>query len=192
MNIRNARPEDAPALARLIDIAGEGIPSWLWSRSAESGQTAEQVGCERAAREEGGFSYRNARVCVDTSGHIIGMLLSYRQPDPYELPDLAELPAVVRPLVELEAAAPGTWYVNALATFPESRGLGAGTRLMGLAESMAREAGAPGLSLIVAEENAGAKRLYERLGYRVTARAPIVPWPGAAHGGDWLLMVRPL
>lgn len=192
MNIRNARPDDAPALARLIDIAGEGLPSWLWSRSAEPGQTAEQVGCERAAREEGGFSYRNARICVDTSGHIIGMLLSYRQPDPYELPDLAELPAVVRPLVELEAAAPGTWYVNALATFPESRGLGAGTRLMGLAESMAHEAGVAGLSLIVAEENAGAKRLYQRLGYRVEARAPIVPWPGAAHGGDWLLMVRPL
>jgi ribosomal protein S18 acetylase RimI-like enzyme len=192
MNIRKARPDDAPALARLIDIAGEGIPSWLWSRSAEPGQSAEQVGCERAARAEGGFSYRNARVCVDTTGHIVGMLLSYRQPDPYELPDLAELPAVVRPLVELEAAAPGTWYVNALATFPESRGLGAGTRLMGLAESMAREAGVPGLSLIVAEENAGAKRLYERLGYRVEARAPIVPWPGAAHGGDWLLMVRAL
>lgn len=192
MNIRNARPDDALALARLIDMAGEGIPSWLWSRSAEPGQSAEQVGCERAAREEGGFSYRNARVCVDTAGYIVGILLSYRQPDPYDLPDLAELPAVVRPLVELEAAAPGTWYVNALATFPESRGLGAGTRLMGLAESMAREARAPALSLIVAEENAGAKRLYERLGYRVEARAPLVPWPGTAHGGDWLLMVRPL
>lgn len=192
MNIRDARPDDAPALARLIDFAGEGIPAWLWSQSAAPGQTAEQVGCERAAREEGGFSYRNASVCVEPSGAVAGMLLSYRQPDPYDLPDLEELPAVVRPLVELEAAAPGTWYVNAVAAFPEFRGRGVGTRLMQLAESLARGAGAPGVSLIVAEENRGAKRLYDRLDYRVTARAPVVPWPGAVHGGDWLLMVREL
>ena len=59
MNIRDARPDDAPALATLIDYAGEGIPGWLWSQSAAPGQTAEQVGCERAAREEG-VEYKDA------------------------------------------------------------------------------------------------------------------------------------
>ncbi|HMO69118.1 MAG TPA: DUF6505 family protein [Novosphingobium sp.] len=39
-DIRPARKSDAPVLARLIDIAGEGIPSYLWARAAEPGEWA--------------------------------------------------------------------------------------------------------------------------------------------------------
>jgi hypothetical protein len=37
--LREATPADAPALARLIDIAGEGVPNWLWTQMADGGQT---------------------------------------------------------------------------------------------------------------------------------------------------------
>ena len=36
------------------------------------------------------------------------------------------------PLQELENLAPGTWYVNVLAVHPPFRGLGLGTKLLGL------------------------------------------------------------
>jgi ribosomal protein S18 acetylase RimI-like enzyme len=188
--IRRATKHDAAALARLVDLAGEGLPSWLWARSAEEGEDAFEVGRRRAAREEGGFSYRNAHV-IEADGQVAGMLLGYRLPEPYEVGDLSDLPEVVRPLVELEAQAPGSWYVNAVAVFDAFRGQGYGTRLMDLAERLARDSGAGELSLIVAEHNDGARRLYERLGYEVLARRPGSSADGFSHEGDWVLMAKP-
>lgn len=187
--IRKATRRDAAALARLVDLAGEGLPSWLWARSAEEGEDAFEVGQRRAAREEGGFSYRNAHV-IEVDGQVAGMLLGYRLPDPYEVGDLSDLPEVVRPLVELEAQAPGSWYVNAVAVFEAFRGRGYGTQLMDLAERLARGSGADQLSLIVAEQNDGARRLYERLGFEVCARRPGSSEAGFSHEGDWLLMTN--
>ena len=43
----------------------------------------------------------------------------------------------MRPLVLLEAKAPGSWYVNVLATFPEFRRQGIGVQLLAVAERKA-------------------------------------------------------
>jgi len=191
MNLRSARKSDAAALAILVDIAGEGMPSYMWSRMREPGQSAFEVGRARAAREQGGFSYRNATV-GEIDGEVAACLVDYRLDDPYDTGDLTELPEMVRPLVELEAKAPGSWYVNVLAAFPEFRGHGLGGRLLARAEERGRAQGARSASVIVASENEGAARLYARTGYREIARAPVVDFPGCAHGGDWVLMVKPI
>jgi ribosomal protein S18 acetylase RimI-like enzyme len=188
-NLRPARKDDARALAQLIDIAGEGFAKYLWSQSAQAGESALDVGIRRAQREDGGFSYRNALV-AETGGEVAGLLLGYRLADPYDTGDLAALPEMVRPLVELESLAPGSWYVNALAAFPEHRSRGLGTSLLNEADRLSRAANAKSVSLIVAEENAGAMRLYRRTGYRESARRPLVPIPGLDHGGDWVLMTK--
>jgi ribosomal protein S18 acetylase RimI-like enzyme len=167
------------------------MPSYIWSRMRESGQSAFEVGRARAAREEGGFSYRNATV-AEVDGEVAAMLVDYRLDDPYDTGDLSALPDVVRPLIELEAKAPGSWYVNVLAVFPEFRSHGIGARLLAFSEQRARAQGATSMSIIVASENAGAIRLYARSGYRENARAPAVQFPGCAHGGDWVLLVKPV
>jgi ribosomal protein S18 acetylase RimI-like enzyme len=190
-SLRPARKEDARALAQLIDIAGEGFGTYLWSQAAGPGENALDVGMRRAQRDEGGFSYRNAIVAL-SGGEIAGLLLGYRLADPYDTGDLDRLPELIRPLVELESIAPASWYVNALAAFPEFRGKGLGTRLLGEAEQIARKVKAPALSIIVAEANEGAKRLYLRCGYVETARRRLVPFPGLPHGGDWLLLTKPI
>ena len=187
--LRAAGKSDAAALARLIDIAGEGLPTHLWSTAAGEGETALDVGARRAEREEGGFSYRRAHV-AEVDGAVAAMLLGYRQPDPYETGDLAALPEVIRPLVELEVQAPGSWYVNALAVLPAFHGRGLGTRLLALADDLARDSGADRLSIIVAGENAGAMALYRRTGFAVEAHRPLVGFPGCPYGGDWVLMVK--
>jgi ribosomal protein S18 acetylase RimI-like enzyme len=189
--LRPARKDDARSLALLIDIAGEGFGQYLWAQSAGPGEEPLGVGMKRARREEGGFSYRNATL-AEIDGRVAGLLLGYRLNDPYDTGGLGSLPAMIRPLVELESCAPGSWYINALAAFPEYRGRGLGTFLLNEADRRARAAGAKSVSLIVAEENAGAVRLYRRIGYLEAARRRLVPFPGLGHAGDWVLMVRPL
>jgi len=188
--LQPARKDDARALALLIDIAGEGFGTYLWSQSARPGESALDVGMKRAQREEGGFSYRNATL-AEVDGEVAGLLLGYRLADPYDTGSLDVLPPIIRPLVELESCAPGSWYVNALAAFPEYRNRGLGKYLLNEADRLTRAAGAKATSLIVAEENAGAMRLYLRNGYREAARRLLVPFPGLGHGGDWVLMVKP-
>jgi len=188
---RAATKADAAALAVLGDIAGEGLPAHLWSTLREPGQSILEIGRERAAREEGGFSYRNA-IVAELDGDVAAGLVGYCLDDPYDLPDLDDVPEVVRPLVKLEAKAPGSWYVNVLATFPEFRRLGLARKLLDLAETKALEAGASSLSVIVAGENERAVRLYASADYGPLASEPVLMFPGCPHGGHWVLMVKSL
>ena len=189
---RPARKADAAALAVLVDIAGEGMPAFMWSMLAAPGQSLLELGRERAQREAGGFSYRNS-IVAEIDGEVAASLVGYRLDDPYDLEaSLAETPEIVRPLVRLEAQAPGSWYVNVLATFPEFRRQGIAARLLEIAAQKARAQGAPSLSVIVASWNAPAARLYASAGYAGLARETALPFPGCPHQGDWVLLVRPL
>ncbi len=189
--LRPATKADAAALAVLVDIAGEGLPAYLWSTLKAPGQSMFEIGRERAAREEGGFSYRNT-VLAEIDGEIAACLVGYRLDDPYDLGDVDALPELVRPLVKLEARVPGSWYVNVLATFPEFRRRGLAHQLLDLGETNARQSGAAALSVIVAGENERAARLYASCGYGPVASEPVVLFPGCPHGGDWLLMAKAL
>ncbi|MCF7821482.1 MAG: GNAT family N-acetyltransferase [Mariprofundaceae bacterium] len=191
MTIRDAVKEDAGALAYLLNLAGEGIPEYLWGGMAEGDESALDAGRRRAARDEGAFSYTNARACVE-DGIVLGAIISYRQPDPYPLDDLDEYPEIVQPLVRLEARSPGSWYINAIATFETHRGKGVARRLIADAEEQARLAGSTQMSLIVASENVNAKRLYEHIGFNTVESLPVTPYPGCLHGGDWVLMTKDL
>ena len=189
---RPATLADASALAVLVDIAGEGMPAYMWSTLAAPGQSLLELGRERAQREAGGFSYRNS-IVAEVGGEVAASLVGYRLDDPYDLAgSLAETPDIVRPLVRLEAKAPGSWYVNVLATFPEFRRRGIGARLLAIAEQKGREEGAPSLSVIVGGWNESAARLYQSAGYSALASEPAILFPGCPHQGDWVLMVRSL
>jgi ribosomal protein S18 acetylase RimI-like enzyme len=191
VKIQSAVKENAAELAYLINLAGEGIPEYLWSEMAEKGQDPMEVGRLRALREEGGFSYKNAITCVE-NGSLQGMIISYKQPDPYVVEEIEEYPEIVKPLVLLEAKAPGSWYINGIATFEKYRGKGIARKLLSDAEERAISAACSEMSLIVASENARAKTLYEYIGYESVSSLPVVRYPGCLHGGEWLLMVKRL
>jgi len=191
MKIRDATVSDVEHLAFLINLAGEGLPMFLWCDMAEAGQDPLTIGALRAAREEGSFSYRNAKI-LEIDDSVAGMLLSYALPDPYDTEALHDCPAVVRPLLELEANAPGSWYINAIATYEQFRGRGVASTLMSACEDDARAANVSTLSLIVASENRLAHSLYRKLGYREVDSRPLIDFPGGPHGGNWLLMTTGL
>jgi ribosomal protein S18 acetylase RimI-like enzyme len=187
---RRATPDDARALAELVDLAGDGLPSYLWARMAEPGESPLQVGERRARRDEGSFSWRNA-ILREEDDTLIGALIGYPLPDRPEPVDPG-LPAMFVPLQELENAAPGSWYVNVLAVYPQHHGHGHGTGLLALALRLARAAGSRGLSIIVSNANAGAVRLYERCGYRHAGERPMVKEGWVNPGTAWLLLTKPL
>ena len=191
MTIREAHKSDAAELAKLIDYAGEGLPFYLWRQMAAPGEDPWEIGRQRAARDTGGFSYRNS-VVAEVDGKVVGALVGYPVADEPEAIDPDSTPPMFVPLRELENLAPGTWYVNSVAVFPEARGLGLGSALMRCAERTASDLGLRGISLIVSDANDGARRLYERLGYRETGSRPMVKEQWQNPGENWVLMIREL
>ncbi|MBP7001607.1 GNAT family N-acetyltransferase [Amaricoccus sp.] len=184
--IRAARREDAPDLARLFDIAGEGLPSHFWSGMAGPGEAPLEVGTRRAARDAGTFSWRNGAMATiggATAGALVGYRIAAAEP-------VEEAPPIFRPLQALENRAVGAWYVNILAAYPAFRRRGVATALLG--EAARRDGGRGGLALIVADGNAAALRAYEAFGFAAVSAEPIVTEPGwTSRSGCWLLMRRP-
>ena len=188
--IRAARKADVSEMVALIDCAGYGMPLWIWKGMQTDEASALEVGRKRAMRNEGSFSYRNAHILEDM-GNVMGMLIGYPIEDPYEMGDMEKTPEAFRPLVELEAQVPGSWYVNVVAVHAEYRGQGLGSRLLGHAEYVANQTRSGCMSIIFESRNLKAYRLYERLGYREAARRPRVSFPGDPTGSEeWILMKK--
>lgn len=186
---RVAIRDDASVLAKLVDIAGEGMPLYVWNQMCGPGESPWDVGRNRAMREHGGFSYRNAIVREEDEG-VVSCLIGYPLEDDQIYTDPADLPKMFVPLQELENQAPGTWYVNVLATFPEYRNRGFGAQLLLLAEQIAQLQNKKGLSVIVSDANPGAIRLYEKCGYQVQTIRPMVKEDWINPGKNWILLIR--
>ena len=186
---RQATARDARAMAELINFAGEGLPLYLWSKMGQPGESAWEIGMQRAQREAGSFSFGNTAL-LEVDGSVAAALVSYALPEQPEAIDYDEMPAMFVPLQELENMASGTWYVNVLAAYPEHRGKGYGAGLLALAEDFAHEAGCRGMSLIVSDTNSGARKLYERSGYALIDSRPMVKEEWENRGENWLLMIK--
>ncbi len=196
--IRAATKDDASDLAYLINLAGDGLPHFIWRGIADIGQTPLEVGAARASRETGAFSYRNAFVIDEPGtepGKVAAMLLGYPQPSIMDAA-IAGVPAPIQPLVQLEALAADSWYVNGLATSPDCQGKGMGSLLLEFAEQLARAANKAQMSLIVASENHFAKRLYQKAGYQIKAQLPVIPYDeidsNKSPMAQWELMIKSL
>ncbi|UCB54023.1 MAG: hypothetical protein JSW45_08645 [Thiotrichales bacterium] len=134
MRIRRATESDVHDLVKLALNAGEGIPAWFWSRSAAEVPSIEDAGAAKLLSKTDNFSCRNARV-AEIDIRIAGMILAYRLPDADNAENLDELPAFIRPLVELEQCVPASFYINMIATYPQYRNRSIGTELMGSVDS---------------------------------------------------------
>jgi ribosomal protein S18 acetylase RimI-like enzyme len=183
---RAASKEDCYELACLFRIASGGVADYMWSRLAPKypGLTPLEIGARRFAREGRKFSYKNC-VVAEQEGAVIGMLFTFPIEEEQEADDEPADP-ILKPYEELEI--PGSFYICALALLPGFRGKGVGTKMLSLAREQAHERGFDSLSLLVFEQNEGAVRLYERNGFEVSGRAPVVPHELIDHTGDVLLM----
>lgn len=181
---RPARKADCPDIAALYRVSSDGVADYIWSKLAEPGEDPLDVGQQRYAREDTAFSYLNCTI-VEHGGRVIGMLVAFpMHVDPAEV----ETDPVLAPYSKLEED--DSYYICGMALVPAYRGRGLGTRLLALAEEQAANKGFGKLSLIVFEQNDGARRLYARHGYNEVARAAIYPHPLIHFTGDAILMVK--
>jgi len=172
MQIREATAADAAHLVRFINMAADDLPLHFWQKTVGPEGDPWALGAERAARESGNFSYRNAWL-AEVEGEVAACLLGYpaeEEPGPIA----PETPAIFVPLLQLEALAPGSWYLNVLATYAPFRGKGLGQALLAHAETVARQGGHGAISLIAADTHHAALRLYAAQGYHEVARRAVV------------------
>lgn len=188
ITLRPATRDEAPTIAAMFRISSEGVADYVWSRLAADypGLSLPEIGARRYARDDTAFSWQNCTI-AEHDCETVGLLHGYVMPASGPA-DLAVADPVLRPYAELEI--PGSFYISALAVTEPWRGLGIGTRLLAAAETKARGAGCPSLSLICFSSNDGARRLYERRGYRIVARRDMVPHPLIHASGDALLMEK--
>ena len=188
--IRPATAQDAALCAELVNYAGEGMPLYLWAKMiAEDPSLGADPWAAGQARQLKKIEAGEIELLALDGGPVAG-LTGYTvgaEPEPIG----ADMPAMFRPLQELENLSLSSWYVNVLATLPEVRGQGCGAALLAHAEDKTRALGLSAISLIVADQNR-ARRLYERVGYREVARRPMVKEDWLCDSAEWVLMVKPL
>ena len=187
VKFRAAKKSDVRTIAQLYSISTDGVADYIWTKLADPGEDIVDVGERRYARKNTAFSYQNC-VVAEVDDSIIGMLVTFaiKAPDSPEV----ETDPVLAPYAKLEEY--DSWYICGVALFESFRGKGLGSRFMSIAERQARDRQFKKLSLIVFEENTGAKRLYDTLGYREVMREAIYPHPLIRCTGDAILMVKNL
>jgi len=189
---RPARKSDASDVALLINVATHGGVARGWAADDEAGEAYDpaEIGRLEVLKDDDTFNWRNATIAEGEGGEIAGMLLGYREPEQSK-PLASDTPAFMVPILELEGAAAGHWFVSMLGVHIRWRSKGIGSKLLGVAADKAGATAAKGLALIVEDVNAGARRLYERHGFSVRTSRPMVRFPGSTGDGrDWLLMVK--
>ncbi len=98
--------------------------------------------------------------------------------------------AILQPFSDLPAG--GTYHVNALSVYPEFCRRGIASSLLSLACEHAKEKEFTEISLYVFAENVGAVVLYEKSGFKVVGREPVVEHPLLRYTGEVFLMVASL
>lgn len=190
MLIREAKASDAADLVRYINMAADDLPLHFWKKSVGPEGDPWAWGRERAMRETGGFSYRNAWL-AEVDGKVAACLLGYPAEDAPGPID-PDTPPIFVPLLELEALAPGSWYLNVLATDAAFRGKGCGSTLLAQAEAVTRASGREVVSLIAADTHHEALRLYCAKGYQEVARRAVVKQDWAVEAREWILFTKTL
>lgn len=187
--IRQATARDADHLTRFVNMASDNLSLHFWKRSVGPTGDPWAYGRDRAARDSGNFSYSNAWL-ADDQGEVAACLLGYPVDDPAPIDE--GTPPIFVPLLELEALAPGSWYLNVLATYEGHRGKGLGSALLAKAEDIAHAAGHRTISLIAEDTHQDALRLYRAKGYQEVARRPVVKGDWQVDASEWILFVKPL
>lgn len=190
LTFRPAGQHDAAHLVLFAEMATRRLTSHLWGHIAAPGQSSLEIGRNIIRNDEPHFThFRNWRVAED-GGNVVGALNGYSIVE--STSPSAPVPKAAVPLNELKALAIGTWYLSAIAVYPEHQGNGHGKALLMEAQSLAQAAGMNHLTLMVGSFNAKAFTLYQDFGFRERNRRPFITFPGSDEHGAWILMIKDL
>jgi len=190
-SLRPATVEDGAAAAELLLSLPDGLAD-VFAR----GEVARRVA--RAAFEGPSTMLSHRRALVAEDGAVVGMVVRFPGPQWAALrrrtaatmlraagvrhgPVLVWRGSILDRLIP--AMPQGAMYVPALSVGPDHRGRGAGSALLGRVIEEAAGLGLRVVALDVGARNAGAIRLYSRMGFDVASEHRIRPrrgWPDLA------------
>ena len=192
MTIRQAAIGDGRHLARFAIMAHGGINEALYDGLVPD-QSIEGV-LEPSYSQSGVTAFYENQWIDEQVGRVAGGMHAFSfdnwendPPDP-RIPE--ERYRILQPFINLPAH--GTYYVNALSTYPEFCRRGIASSLLSLACEHAKEAAFTKISLYVFADNVGALALYEKMGFKVVGREPIIEHPLVRYTGVVFLMVATL
>ncbi|MCV6584177.1 MAG: GNAT family N-acetyltransferase [Marinibacterium sp.] len=186
---RFANPGDAAPLAELANMAGHGLPLHIWTLQARKGRSPWVIGRNRQAH----LARLGQIVVADQGAGPFGAFTHHAiGPRDTPAPCDPQAPALTRPLMELERLLPQSLYLSSIACFPDHRNCGLGTQMLSCAAGLAQDLGHDRLSMIVADINDGARRLYGRLGFEEIGRHDRLDddWDGDITA--WILLSKPI
>lgn len=194
----------AADLAALCDIASHGLNARLWQRAIDEGKSASlfEIGRAMMMVRNHDLSLEHATLAV-TENSVIGAVLGLVRPKDFgECLDVNRDGPELRGILELQAQTQSSWHLSVLAVFREYQGFGFGRALMKEAAKRARAAKQRKMTLIVAQSNTNAVRLYKKSGFSVADQRQSVPSSpgfraqscsdadGVESTETWLLMRR--
>ncbi len=177
ITITDATPEDAPLIGwAIMEAVGDEIVSHL--AAGHSREDVHRLFSTLALRPDSQYYYKNTRVATFPDGTRVGLCISYdggrilelRKSFFQEAEKILGWSVSPAELDRLPGETNGDeFYLDTLATLPAYRGRGIARALIEDARCRSEEAGLP-LGLLVADDNPGARSLYEAVGFRPVGR----------------------
>lgn len=187
--IKRATADDIPHLARFQIMAYGGYNEVLYD-GLVPGQSTESLVQPQFARPNTTPFYENHWVAMH-DGQVAGGIHAFPMEDMAEFPQDPLVPEERHAMVGEylhHLPAPGTYYVHALAVYPEFRRKGIASTLLSLGRKHAAEKGFAECSLYVFAENVRAVALYKKHGFKEAGRYSVTEHPLLYNTGDMLLM----
>lgn len=192
LSLRQPIAEEAPALAELSRAATHGLLDVFYDRLI-AGQDLQHTIIDRRILREGHLaSLPYWAVVAAEDGAVMGGVNAFAfdeadaaVPDPLITPERL---SVFRTLSDLERQAAGSYYINAIATFPTYQKQGVGRMLVDNVIRQATNKPLDRVTLSTFEADAPLFRWYQNLGFTVRDRRPIEPHPLLHNTGNGVLM----
>lgn len=189
ISYRSGRKDDCAVLARLVDIASEGLIEYLFHDLIPN-ITPVQMVAHNLGNETSHYSFKSA-IVAEYNQDLIGVSLSY----PSSFHQITEEMKNFLPEDRLEhfkafysSRVEDSLFVNALCVDEQFRGQGIGTKLISLTKKKAKEIGFNALSLMVLADNTDAQRLYGRCGFIIAEAVELKSHELIPHEGGCFLM----
>lgn len=174
--IRSAKREDGPKIVKLLMVILKDMELPFVKKYGE----AETTKILLKAMEDPTYRYSYTRGIVkEINGEVAGLLFGYKSEDEPTIDDGWQ--RVLRRsgmdiedcLYNGEETFPGEWYLDSISVDPAFRGKGIGAELIEAIPMLAEKEGKSLIGLSVDEVNPDAKRLYERMGFKVVGERMI-------------------
>jgi ribosomal protein S18 acetylase RimI-like enzyme len=179
LTITPAMVDDQDTIIELVETIwlDMALPVYQVLRTNELREVIKQAA---ELDEDSRYAFRRATVARGEDGAVLGVMFGYPAEDESRLDDTMQLILareygyydLVFPDPE---AYPNEWYLETLAVSASARGRGVGTKLLTIADEVARQNNQGLVGLNVDLGNPKAKALYEREGFTVVGNLMLGP-----------------